>query len=130
MANSDFGVVRYNRWGMTKIDKLETLKTRIKKFSKDRDWEQFHDPKNLALSLVLEASEVLELFQWTKDNQIQSKKDKRLADELADVFYWLIKLAMHYNIDLMDALDKKMGKNEKKYPVKKSKGRSSKYTEF
>lgn len=108
----------------------DRLIERIKKFSKDRDWGQFHDPKNLALSLVLEATEVLELFQWTKDNQIKKGKEKDLAEELADVYYWIILLADKYNIDINEALSKKMDINEAKYPVHKAKGTSKKYNEL
>ena len=111
-------------------DKYDALTERIRLFCKARDWSQFHDPKNLAISLQLEASEVLELFQWTKDNQIKSGKDEDIKDELADVLYWLIMLANHYQIDLADALEKKMDKNEEKYPIDKAKGRSAKYTEL
>lgn len=106
------------------------LVKRMKDFSAARDWSQFHDPKNLAISLQLEASEVLELFQWTKDNQMQPGRDGEMSDELADVFYWTIMLANHYKIDLVKALDKKMDKNEKKYPIDKAKGKSDKYTEL
>lgn len=109
---------------------FEVLLERIKKFSKDRDWSQFHDPKNLAISLQLESSEVLELFQWTTDNQMKPGKDEDMADELADVMYWLIMLSNHYNIDLVQALAKKMDKNEEKYPIDKAKGKSDKYTEL
>lgn len=115
---------------MTDKIRFQKLVERINKFSNDRDWAQFHDPKNLAVSLQLESAEVLELFQWTKDNDINPKKVEDLPDELADVFYWLIKLANHYNIDLVEALDKKMDKNESKYPVEKAKGSSDKYTEL
>lgn len=110
--------------------KYETLLERIKKFSVDRDWSQFHDPKNLAISLQLEAAEVLELFQWTKDNQVKEGKGSELPDELADVFYWLIMLANHYDIDLVEALERKMDKNEEKYPVDKAKGKADKYTDL
>ena len=110
--------------------KLKKLTERIREFTVQRDWEQFHDPKNLALSLQLEAAEVLELFQWTKNNEIREGKECELADELSDVLYWLIKLADHYNIDLLDSLEKKMDKNESKYPVESAKGRSEKYTEL
>lgn len=110
--------------------RYKKLVGRIQKFSDDRDWSQFHDPKNLAISLQLEASEVLELFQWTKDNQMKEGRDEDMADELADVFYWLIMLSNHYDIDLLKALDKKMDKNEEKYPVEKAKGKSDKYTEL
>jgi NTP pyrophosphatase (non-canonical NTP hydrolase) len=103
---------------------------RIKQFCADRDWSQFHDPKNLAISLQLEASEVLELFQWTKDNQIKEGKEFEINDELADVFYWTVMLANHYNIDLVDALAKKMDKNEAKYPIEKARGKADKYTEL
>ena len=106
------------------------LVKKIKKFIKERNWSQFHDPKNLALSLNLEASEVLELFQWTKNNEINPKRKDQLPDELADVLYWLILLAEHYDIDLLTALDQKIDKNAKKYPVEKAKGKSDKYTEL
>jgi len=102
----------------------------IKEFIKQRDWEQFHDPKNVAISLSLESSEVLELFQWTKDNEINKNKVTNLKDELADVYYWLLLLADHYDIDIDDALEEKIKKNEKKYPIDKSKGSSAKYSEF
>ena len=115
---------------MKDSSQYKALVERIKKFSADRDWSQFHDPKNLAISLQLEASEVLELFQWTKDNQMKEGKDEDMADELADVLYWLIMLANHYDIDLAQALEKKMGKNEEKYPVEKAKGKADKYTEL
>ncbi len=111
-------------------DKFTELTERIKNFCEERDWSQFHDPKNLALSLQLEASEVLELFQWTKNNEIRSGKEVDMEDELADVFYWVIMLANKYNIDLIKALNQKMDKNEEKYPIEKAKGVSSKYTEL
>jgi NTP pyrophosphatase (non-canonical NTP hydrolase) len=109
---------------------FEVLNHRIKKFCADRDWSQFHDPKNLAISLQLEVSEVLELFQWTKDNQAKQGKEEEMKDELADVLYWLIMLSNHYSIDLVAALDKKMDKNEEKYPIEKAKGNSAKYSEL
>lgn len=110
--------------------KYKELVQRIKDFCDARDWSQFHDPKNLAISLQLEAAEVLELFQWTKDNQMKPGKDEDMADELADVLYWLIMLANHYEIDLTAALDRKMDKNEAKYPIEKARGTSAKYTEL
>ncbi len=115
---------------MANSNNFEQITHRIKQFCADRDWSQFHDPKNLAISLQLEASEVLELFQWTKDNQMKSGREEDMADELADVLYWLIMLANHYNIDLTSALEKKMDKNELKYPIEKAKGKADKYTEL
>jgi NTP pyrophosphatase (non-canonical NTP hydrolase) len=111
-------------------EKYQNLVTRIKKFCEDRDWSQFHDPKNLAISLNLEASEVLELYQWTKDNQLKPERAEKISEELADVFYWVIMLSNHYNIDLIEALNKKMDQNETKYPIEKSKGTSAKYNEL
>jgi len=102
----------------------------IKSFCDERDWKQFHDGKNLALSLVLESSEVLELFQWTQNNEVNPDKLNELPDELADVLFCLIKLADKYNINLLDALDNKMQQNREKYPIDKAKGISKKYTEL
>ncbi len=110
--------------------KIEAVLARIKRFNTDRNWDQFHDPKNLALSLQLEASEVLELFQWTKDNQAKPGTEGDMADELADVLYWVIMLSEYYKIDLFEALDRKMIKNEAKYPVEKAAGKSNKYNEL
>lgn len=115
---------------MNDSDRYRQLVERIKKFCDERDWSQFHDPKNLAISLQLEASEVLELFQWTKDNQMKPGKEEAIADELADVLSWLIMLANHYGIDLTEALEKKINKNEAKYPIEKAKGKADKYTEL
>ena len=111
-------------------DRFQKLTAKIKTFCDERDWSQFHDPKNLAISLQLEASEVLELFQWTKDNQLKKGGEEKITDELADVFYWVLMLANHYKLDLVDALDKKMIKNAEKYPIDKAKGRADKYTEL
>lgn len=99
-------------------------------FRKEREWEQFHDLKNIAISLNLEAAEVLELFQWTKDNDIQTGKKSELADELADVYYWVLLMAHDADININKALAKKMEKNVKKYPAHKSKGKSTKYSKL
>ena len=115
---------------MKDSERYQKLVDRISKFCKDRDWSQFHDPKNLAISLSLEASEVLELYQWTKDNQIKPERADKIDSELADVFAYLIMLSNHYKIDLIEALEKKMDQNEKKYPVEKAKGTSAKYNDL
>lgn len=107
----------------------ENLK-QILEFREKRDWKQFHLPKNLAISLVLEATEVLELFQWTKDNHLPENKKKELSEELADVYYWLLLLAHDEGVDLNKALENKMKQNAKKYPVKKAKGKSTKYNKL
>lgn len=109
---------------------LKKLSDKIRIFCEERDWGQFHDPKNMAISLQIEAAEVLELFQWTQDNQLKKGKEEEISDELADVLYWTIKLADNFDIDLVEAFNKKMEQNEKKYPVDKAKGRSDKYNEL
>ena len=100
---------------------------RILRFREERDWKQFHLPKNLAISLSLEAAEVLELFQWTKDNRLPADRKAELTSELADVYYWLLLLAHEYSINLDTALAKKMVENARKYPVAKARGKSTKY---
>lgn len=102
----------------------------ILRFQKKRDWKQFHLPKNLAISLAMEASEVLEIFQWTKDNNLPKEKRQQLEEEIADVYYYLLLLAHETNIDINKAFKAKMAKNAKKYPINKSKGSSKKYTEL
>lgn len=102
-------------------------------FRDARDWKQFHNPKDLALSLVLEATEVMEHFQWKSHEEMEKyiKTNKvEIGEELADVFYWVLLMSHDLKIDVLDALEKKIQKNEKKYPIKKSKGRHNKYTEL
>lgn len=96
-------------------------------FREERDWKQFHQLKNLAISLVLEASEVLELFQWTKDGNLPSDEKDHLEEELADVYYWLLLISHDAGIDLTQAFEKKMIKNAKNYPIEKAKGKSTKH---
>ena len=112
---------------------LTRLQDEIHRFCLDRDWKQFHNPKDLAMSLVLEATEVLEHFQWKSPEEIAAhlaeRKDE-FASELADTLYWLLILSRDLEIDLLDALRAKMRENERKYPVAKAKGNHKKYTEF
>ena len=109
---------------------LDGVRARIRSFRDERDWMQFHNPKNLAASIVIEAAELLELFQWTDMAQSASlvqDKRRQLSDEIADVAVYLIELADNLGIDLIDAIHTKMDANALKYPVDKSKGRSDKY---
>lgn len=112
---------------------LDKLQQRIVQLRNERDWQKFHTPKDMAISLSLEASEVLELFQWKSHEEVEQylkeNKDK-LSDELADVLAYLLMIAHDQDIDLTDAFEKKMQKNETKYPIAKSKGRHTKYTEL
>lgn len=115
------------------MNPLESLTARILAFRKARDWEQFHNPKDVALSLVLEATEVMEHFQWKNPEQIQEHIQTHrqdIADEIADVFYWVLLMSHDLGIDPIEALNKKIEKNEKKYPVEKARGRIEKYTEL
>jgi NTP pyrophosphatase (non-canonical NTP hydrolase) len=112
---------------------LEALTHLIQSFIKDRDWNQFHNPKDLAISLDLEAAEVLEHFQWKNDTEITkyiktNKKD--ISEELADVLYWVLLMSSNLNIDIDEAFREKMKRNELKYPISKSRGNHSKYTEL
>ena len=106
------------------------LVAKIIKFRDDRNWKQFHNPKDLALSLVLESTEFLELFQWKSEDEsrtlIVNNKDE-VALELADVYYWLLLISHDFKIDLDSALEDKLKKNAIKYPIDKSFGVSTKY---
>ena len=107
------------------MDRLEELLKRIDKFNKDRDWDQFHSPVNLAKSISIEANELLECYQWSDNANIEEVKE-----ELADVMNYCLQMAISLNIDPIDIINKKMDKNEKKYPVEKSRGNSKKYNEL
>ena len=102
----------------------ETIK-RIRKFRDDRDWSQFHTPANLAKAISVEAGELLEHFLW------DDKYDKNeVSDELADVLVYCIHMADALGVNIIDVINNKMNKNEKKYPVEKARGNSKKYTEL
>lgn len=103
---------------------------KINKFRDDRDWRKFHNEKDLAISISLEASELLELFQWKESKDVTSKSLKRIKEELADVFIYSIMLADNLNLDIENIIDEKLEKNKAKYPVKLSKGNNRKYTEL
>lgn len=107
---------------------LEGLTRKIVEFRDERDWSQFHALKDSALSLNLEASEVLELFQWKAGDHIPESEP--LGDELADVLYWTLLMAHDAGIDLATAFERKMAKNAAKYPVEKARSSSAKYTEL
>jgi NTP pyrophosphatase (non-canonical NTP hydrolase) len=112
---------------------IKNLTEQLIKFRNERDWQQFHKPKELAISLSLEASELLELFQWKTDAEIAQMikhHPEKLRDELADVFNWILVLSHDCNIDILAASAAKIEKNAQKYPIEKAKGRHTKYTEF
>ena len=110
------------------------LLTQLIAFRRDRDWEQFHNPKDLAISLSIEASELLEWFQWRTNDEISaqlaSEKRESLEDELADVAVYLTYLCHDLGIDIDKAIAAKIDKNAAKYPIDKVKGRADKYNEY
>ena len=105
------------------MDKYEALVEKIDKFNKDRDWDQFHSEVNIAKSVCIEAGELLECFQWDNENY---DKDA-VCDEMADVFTYIINLALRLDVDLLEVTDKKLDRNALKYPIEKAKGKNTKY---
>jgi NTP pyrophosphatase (non-canonical NTP hydrolase) len=114
----------------------EDLKSIIKeiiKFRDDRDWLQFHDPKNLSEAISIEAAELQEIFLWksTEDSKsLPSDQLKRVENEVADIFIFMIYLCNHFGINLLEIVNKKLQTNRMKYPVEKAKGSSKKYNEL
>jgi dCTP diphosphatase len=115
------------------MEKLEKLKTQIQEFAKDRDWDQFHSPKNLSMALSVEAAEIVEHFQWLTEEQSEELSEEKLGlieNELADTFIYLIRLADKLDVDLFEVAQKKIEINKQKYPIGKAKGNAKKYTEL
>ncbi|MCH4009756.1 nucleotide pyrophosphohydrolase [Companilactobacillus sp.] len=108
----------------------KTTMQKINKFRDDRDWRKFHNEKDLAISISLEASELLELFQWKKSDEVVAKKKERLEEELADVLVYSYMMADNLGVDVDEIIDSKLKKDIAKYPVEKSKGNNKKYNEF
>ena len=105
------------------------VKSEIRKFVDERDWEQFHTPKNLSMALSVEASELLEIFQWQKADEYKNankKQKEMIKDEIADIFYYLVRISDKLDIDIEKAFIKKMKKNRKKYPKRVVKGKAVK----
>jgi len=114
---------------------IRELQERQRIFAKERDWEQFHTPKNLVMALSGEVGELTEVFQWLTEEQSRSviddpKKMKQAEEEVADIFLYLIRLADKLGIDIIEAASDKIKKNEQKYPIEKSYGSAKKYTEL
>lgn len=112
---------------------LKLIQERIRRFRDERDWMQFHNPKNLAISISIEANELLEHFQWKSLEESEAyaiEAKDAIADEVADVAVYLIEFAENLGIDLQGAILKKLAKNEEKYPTEKAKGNAKKYTEL
>ena len=118
-----------------KTTNIIDIKTRILNFIEERDWTKYHNPKDIAISISIEASELLELFQWTKEQDVKEitsnpQKRQKIADELADIIIYCLSLSNAIDIDVSQAISEKIDKNSAKYPVDKIKGDYKKYTEI
>jgi dCTP diphosphatase len=115
------------------MNEHQAILQKIRNFRDERDWMQFHNPKNLACSISIEAAELLELFQWKtpqESENLAKEKKEELSHELADIAVYLFELCDILGIDLIKAMENKIDLNAAKYPVAKSKGSSAKYTEL
>ena len=115
------------------LSNLGELADALRVFAKDRDWEQFHSPRNLAASLCIESSEVLEHFQWLTDAQshaLSTEERQRVSMELADVLNYLVRLADVLQVDLLKCAEQKIAINAQKYPVERSRGSNKKYSDL
>lgn len=115
------------------MSEIKKLTDKLLEFRKERDWEQFHNPKDMALSLTLEAAEVLEHFQWKNGDVLEkyvASHKEHLGDELADVLGWILLMSHDLGIDINEAMEKKIIQNSIKYPVEKAKGKADKYTSY
>lgn len=115
------------------MNNLEKIQQRLRQFANDRDWDQFHSPKNLAMALSVEVAELLEHFQWlteTESKELNGKELESVADEVADVQIYLLRLADKLGIDIEIAVEQKITKNEVRYPIDKVFGQAKKYTAY
>ncbi|MGR1185972.1 nucleotide pyrophosphohydrolase [Aeromonas veronii] len=110
----------------------EFLKEQLRQFAKKRDWNKFHNAKNLSMALSVEASELVEIFQWLTEKESENLSEKqhiKVEEELADIFLYLLRISDVVHVDLFDAANKKLLINEKKYPIEDSFGNAKKYSE-
>lgn len=118
---------------MKRIDSLKTLQARLAEFAAERDWDQFHNPKNLAMALAGETGELLEHFQWLtleESDKLPPEVRAEVELEIADVLLFLVRLADRLGIDPLKAAEKKLEINARKYPVEKARGKATKYTKL
>lgn len=118
----------------THLNLLSALQQKVDQFAKERDWEKFHTPKNLSMALAVEASELMEIFQW-RDGQenvssLTEKTREAISHEVADVFIYLLRFCSVTGIDLLAAAEKKLELNARKYPADLVMGKSNKYSEY
>ncbi len=118
---------------LTDTDSLEQLRRQLARFADERDWQQFHSPKNLSMALIAEAAELVEHFQWLSEAQSHSLDNEKLSQvrlELADILIYLIRTADQLNIDLISAANDKIAINSERYPVEKVKGKAGRAEDF
>jgi NTP pyrophosphatase (non-canonical NTP hydrolase) len=119
--------------GIQMTDSIDALRARVNAFVEERDWAQFHSPKNLAMAMIVEAAEVVEHFQWMTESdsrQLDAETREKVGQELADTFVYLMRIAEVCGIDLIAAANAKIALNAQKYPADKCKGSNAKYTEY
>lgn len=112
------------------MEKYKEVITQLIKFRDERDWQQFHDSKNLALAISIEAAELNEVFLWKKDNEVENVNPDKIKEELADVLSFSFLLAEKHNLDIFQIVLDKVKRNAEKYPVEKAKGTAKKYDEL
>ena len=115
------------------MSEIKEITGKIIQFRDERDWMQFHDPKNMAVSIILEASELLEHFQWKTKEEVEKyvvQNKSEIKDEIADIALYLFELADNLGINLIGAMEEKLKKNAMKYPVEKAKGKHTKYNKL
>ncbi len=115
------------------MKRYNEILTKLLKFREDRDWKQFHTPKNISMGLAIEASELMEEFLWKTDDEVARKVERdpeAIKDEIADIATYLMLLSNDLNVNIFDAIEDKMEKNGKKYPVEKCFGKATKYNEL
>ena len=118
---------------LEKIQDVQQLRDRLRLFAAEREWQQFHTPKNLASALAVEAAELLEPFQWLKSGEseeLSAETQTAIRHEMADVLNYLVMLADRLQVDLIAAADEKIQLNAQKYPIQSARGSAQKYTEF
>jgi dCTP diphosphatase len=118
---------------MSDLRDLEQLKHRLREFVAERDWEQFHSPKNLAMALSVEVAELVEQFQWLTEQQsheLDADRRRKVEDELADVLVYLVRIADRLEVDLLAVTARKLEQNASKYPADKVRGQARKYDEY
>jgi dCTP diphosphatase len=116
-----------------KLNSLEALRDRLRRFALERDWDQFHTPKNLSMALIAEAAELVEHFQWVegdKSHLLEAKVRPSVEEEIADILIYLVRIADKLGIDLYTAAERKIAINARKYPAEKVRGSARKYTEY